>query len=95
MILQVIQCLMGVYSLSVHLMVTQFEMGASLVLSWTWPSLLLGLLVSQLGGEDASRVARPPLGSPDTDVYLLMGGGAGGLSYYLKIVGRRDGVLRS
>ena len=50
------------------------------------PSLLLGLLVSQLGGEDASRVARPPLGSPDTDVYLLMGGGVGGpVSYYLKI----------
>ena len=39
-------------------------MGASLVLNRTLPSLLLGLLVSQLEGEDASRVARPPLVSP-------------------------------
>ena len=53
-------------------------MGASLVLFWTLPSLLLGLLVSQLEGGDASRVARPPLVSPDTDVYLQMGGGVGG-----------------
>ena len=53
-------------------------MGASLVLFRTLPSLLLGLLVSQLEGEDASRVARPPLVSPDTDVYLLMGDGVGG-----------------
>ena len=44
-------------------------MGASLVLFRTLPSLLLGLLVSQLEGEDASRVARPPFVSPDTGVY--------------------------
>ena len=87
---------MGVYSLSVHLMVTQFEMGASLVLFWTLPSQLLGLLVSQLGGEDASRVARPPLGSPDADVFFRTGGGVGGpVSYCQKIAGRRVGVLRS
>ena len=61
-------------------------MGASLVLNRTLPSLLLGLLVSQLEGEDASRVARPPLVSPDTDVYLQMGGGVGGpVSYYQEI----------
>ena len=63
---------MGVYSLSVHLMVTQFKrMGASLILPRTLPSLLLGLLVSQLEGGDASRVARPPLVSPDTDVCIF------------------------
>ena len=86
---------MGVYSLSVHLSLR--KMGASLVLYRTLPSLL-GLLVSQLGGEDASRVARPPLVSPDTDVYqiLQMGSGVGGpVSYYQKIAWRRVGVLRS
>ena len=53
-------------------------MGASLALLWTLPSLLLGLLVSQLEGGDASCVARPPFVSPDTNVYLLMGDGVGG-----------------
>ena len=78
---------MGVYSLSVHLMVTQFEMAASLVLFWTLSSPLLGLLVSQLEGGDGSRVARPPLGSfLDAEVRHLMGDGVGGpVSCYLKI----------
>ena len=58
-------------------------MGASLVLFRTLPSLLLGLLVSQLEGEGASRVVRPPLGSSDAELYPLVGDGVGGpISYY-------------